>query len=131
MLLLVLKSMNLDEECVPVSLISDAASQTFPIDQVQNIRQEKTDSENNAFAAAGKPPGSRDGLFPSRDGLFPLNSSHPRTLGFQISLCPGASRPFPTRQCIAAQAQEATPSVQVLTWSGVMMSLVKVDAVQT
>lgn len=124
MLLLVLKSMNLDEECVPVSLISDAASLTFPIDQVQNIRQEKTDSENNAFAAAGKPPGSRD-------GLFPLNSSHPRTLSFQISLCPGASRPFPTRQCIAAQAQEATPSVQVLTWSGVMMSLVKVDAVQT
>lgn len=43
MLLLVPKSMNLDEECVPVSLISDTASQTFHIDQVQNIRQEKTD----------------------------------------------------------------------------------------
>lgn len=58
MLLLIPKSMNLDEECVPVSLISNAASQTLHKDQVQNIRQEKTDSENNAFAAAGKPPGT-------------------------------------------------------------------------
>lgn len=124
MLPLVPKSMTLDEECVPVSLISDAASQTFHIDQVQNIRQEKTDSENNAIAAAGKPPGSRN-------GLSPLNSSHPRTLGFQISLCPGAGRPFPTRQSVAVQAQEAKPSMRVLAWAGVMMSLVKVDAVQT
>lgn len=68
--------MNLDEECVPVSLISDAASQTLHMAQVQNIRQEKTDSENNPFAAAGK-------LLGSRDGLFPPNSSHPRRLVFR------------------------------------------------
>lgn len=126
MLLLVPKSMNLDEECVPVSLISDAASQTLHMAQVQNIRREKTDSENNAFAAAGKPPGSRD-------GLFPPNSSHPRMLGFQISLCTGAGCVDHSHTCqrVAAQAQEATPSVPDLAWAGVMASLGKVFAVQT
>lgn len=83
MLLLVPKSVTLDEECVPVSLISNAARETSHESSAE-CQTGKGLLGINAFASAGT--AREDDM-----EFSPLNSSHPQSLGFQISLCTGTS----------------------------------------
>lgn len=99
MLLLVPKSVTLDEECVPVSLISNAARETSHESSAE-CQTGKGLLGINAFASAGT---ARE----DEMEFSPLNSSHPQSLGFQISLCTGTSFVCYLPQLTAVQAQEA------------------------